>query len=168
MPRYSLALLLLLLACGTDRSGDGASRDSTGAAASATAAGQTQRGEFVDGDERSNWMRTTLRDGGISIEDDARFGEDGQANRVFTFDASGKLLRATDQRTQTAQGAGNQSPMPVRTELIVDFTGTAPVATKMVDDIRRPVEPYEIDNIRRRADALLAQSRRTLPRTSPR
>jgi hypothetical protein len=165
MSRCSVALLLLLLACGgTERSASGASPDSAGAAVAAAAGGRTQRGEFVDGDERSIWMLTALRDGGMSIEDDARFGQDGQANRVFTFDASGKLLRATDQRTQTAQGAGNQSPVIVRTELIVDFTGTAPVATKMVDDVRRPVEPYEIDNIRRRADALLAQSRRTSSR----
>ena len=126
--------------------------------------GATQRGEFVDGDERSSWMLTTMRDGSISIEDDARFGDDGQANRVFTFDASGTLLRATEQRTQTAQTAGNQSPATVRTELIIDFTGTTPVATKMVDDVRRNVEPYEIENIKRRGDALLQQARRSSPR----
>ena len=126
--------------------------------------GGTQRGDFVDGDERSSWMLTTTRDGGISIEEDARFGDDGQANRVFTFDAAGMLLRATEQRTGTAQSAGNTSPALVRTELIIDFTVTPPSATKMVDDVRRTVEPYEIENIRRRGDVLLQQARRSSPR----
>jgi hypothetical protein len=166
MSRCSVALLFLLLACdGAERAGDPPPPDSTGAAVAATAPSTgTQRGEFVDGDERSSWMLTVMRDSTISIEDEGRFGEDGQANRVFTFNAAGTLLRATEQRTQTAQAAGDRTPATVRTELIIDFSGAAPVATKMVDDVRRPVESYEVDNVRRRGEALLGQARRSSPR----
>ena len=164
MPPLPLLLLLATLACG------GGGDSSAGSSASAAAAGSTastpttQRGEFVDGDERSTWMRTVKPDGTTSIEDDARFGEDGQANRVFTFDTTGALVRATEQRSQTAQGTGNTSPSTIRTELIIDFSGAAPVATKMVDDVRRTVEPFEIENMRRRAEALQQQARRAAPR----
>lgn len=165
--------MLAAVACSTaDRSSSGesagvATADSANVAAGAPGtprgAGGAQRGEFVDGDERSQWMLTVMANGTTSIEDDARFGDDGQANRVFTFDASGTLVRATEQRTQTAQ-SGSQSPATVRTELIVNFSGSTPSASKMVDDVRRDVMPYEIDNLRRRANALLQQARRTSPR----
>ena len=113
----------------------------------------------MDGDERSNWTLTTAADGSISIEDDVRFGDDGQANRVFTFDKQGTLVRATEQRSQTVQ-SGDRSPAPMRTELIVDFTKSVPVARKMVDGAPHDVQSFEIDNIRRRANALREQAHR--------
>ena len=168
LPRRPLLLLLLLATMACGGAGDSSAGATSGAVAASQGAGggtaQTQRGEFVDGDERSTWMRTVRPDGTTSIEDDARFGEDGQANRVFTFDTTGALLRATEQRSQTAQGTGNSSPAMIRTELIIDFSGATPVATKMVDDVRRPVEPFEIERLRLRADALQQQARRAAPR----
>jgi len=132
-------------------------RDERGAAATFT--GEAKRGTYVDGDERSNWTLTTAADGSTSIEDDARFGDDGHANRVFTFDKQGTLMRATEQRTQTVQ-SGDRSPATMRTELIVDFTKSVPFARKMVDGTPRDVQSFEIDNIRRRANALREQAHR--------
>ena len=102
---------------------------------------------------------TTGADGSISVEDEARFGDDGQAHRVFTFDKSWTLQRVTEQRTQTAF-SGDRSPAPMRSELIVDFSGSVPSARKMVDGVPRDVQSFEIDNLRRRAEALRVQAQR--------
>ena len=150
---------LCCLSCSTaDRDPAEATRrnDDTSAAAAPRAA---KRGSLVDGDERSEWMLTTGVDGGTSIEEDARFGDDGQAHRVFTFDKGGTLLRATEQRTGTVH-SGNASPAQMRSELIVDFSGPVPSARKMVDGVPRDVQSFEIDNIRRRADLLRVQAQR--------
>lgn len=158
--RAATCALLLSFTTGAACSDSGtreAVRDSTRASVTAGASA-VQRAEFTDGDERATWMLTETKDGGTSIEDNAHFGENGEANRVFTFDANGTLLRATEQRTQIAL-SGNQSPVTMRTEMIIDFTGSTPIATKMVDDIRKDVQPYEIDNLRRRADLLRKQAR---------
>lgn len=150
----SLLVLVASLACtSTDRA---AVSDSAHPGASGTQR-SARRGTFVDGDERSNWTLTTAADGSSSIEDDVRFGEDGQANRVFSFDKRGILVRATEQRSQTVQ-SGDRSPASMRVELIVDFAKAAPVARKMVDGVPRDVQSFEIDNIRRRADAVRAQA----------
>lgn len=156
------AVFALSVACSAaDKSDAAGSRGALGAAngRGAPSAAPATRGTFVDGDERSTWTLTTAADGSTSIEDQARFGDDGQANRVFTFDERGTLVRATEQRTQTVQ-AGDRSPMPMRTELFVDFSKGAPAARKMVDGAPREVQSFEIDNIRRRADALRAQAHR--------
>lgn len=87
------------------------------------------------------------------------FGDDGQANRLFRFDAAATLRSATEQRTITAQ-SGSSSPTTLRSELFVDFSVTPPKATKTVDDVPRTAAPYEIDNLRRRAALLLQQAHR--------
>jgi hypothetical protein len=165
LPAFALLALAFLampamLACGNaDRD---AARDSALGNASPDAAApsrESRQGTFVDGDERSTWTLTRSADGSTSIEDEARFGDDGQANRVFTFDKAGTLVRATEQRTGTSF-AGDRSPVPMRSELIVDFTTAVPSARKMVDDAPRDVQSFEIDNLRRRAALLRAQAYR--------
>jgi hypothetical protein len=153
----ALLLLALLGYIGVQRRATTTTANANAGAESSTVASGATRGTFVDGDERSTWTLTAAADGSISIEDDARFGDDGQANRVFTFDKQGRLVRATEQRSQTVQ-SGDRSPAPMRTELIVDFTKSVPVARKMVDGTPHDVQSFEIDNIRRRANALRAQA----------
>ena len=154
----SLAVALSAACSGAERTpgSDSASRGGLAPGAAAISA-TSRRGTFVDGDERTEWTLTTAADGSTSIEDDARFGDDGRASRVFTFDKRGALVRATEQRSQTVQ-AGDRSPQSMRTELIVDFATSVPTARKMVDGMPRDVQSFEIDNIRRRADALRQQA----------
>jgi hypothetical protein len=155
----ALLLLAVLAYVGAQHRASVAAENWNAAGESTTANARASRGTYVDGDERSNWTLTTAADGSISIEDDARFGDDGQANRVFSFDKQGALLRATEQRTQTVQSS-DRSPATMRTELIVDFTKSVPLARKMVDGTPRDVQSFEIDNIRRRANALREQAHR--------
>ncbi|MES2521362.1 MAG: hypothetical protein V4617_01600 [Gemmatimonadota bacterium] len=170
MSRASLsaASLLLLVACdATERRDTNAGNstrsavlagDSARSSASPSRA-SSQRGEITDGDERGTWLLTSSPDGGFTIEDDVQFGDDGRANRLFRFDAKGALRFATEQRTITAQ-SGASSPTTVHSELQVDFSASAPVATKRVDDLPREAAAYEIDNLRRRAELLRTQAHR--------
>ena len=158
MPRRSLlTILAFCLAC--ERDGRPASNDSAGSrTAPAGAESTATRGVYVDGDERAEWVAARTGSGS-RIDETARFGDDGTAKRTFIFDASGALVRMTEERAQTVF-PGNQSPTTMHTTLSIDFTGGAPTAVKSVDGKPGTVQEFEINNVRRRATAL----RRLSPR----
>lgn len=114
---------------------------------------------FTDGDERSVLEFTTKPDGTLEVTQEATFGDDGKANRRYTFDNGGRFLGMTEQRSQTA-AAGNQSPALMRSTLSVFIESGVPTASKTVDGKPGVVQPFEIDNVQRRADVI----RRLAPR----
>ena len=76
-------------------------------------------------------------------------------------------LRIVDERTLTA-ASGNSSPTTVRARLDVYLTGDRVDSSgKMVDNVAKTVQPYEIDNLRRHEREILARVSTTYaaPRT---
>lgn len=140
-------LSLALVACTVEE------RRTAGDSATAVAADRAS-GTRLAGDERSTWM--ARRDGArILVDETARFGDDGTAIRRFEYDSSGTLRAATEERAQTMQ-FGDRSPARQTVRLTLRVVATGDSATKQVDGASSPVRPYEIDNLRRHADALIA------------
>lgn len=152
----ALAVLLSSLAC------DGGTHDSrtTSDSASATArtvdslvARSANRVMYMDGDERSVLEFTRRPDGALEVTQEATFGDDGKATRRYTFDKEGRLLGMTEERSQTA-AAGNQSPALMRSTLSVFIESGVPTTSKTVDGKPGVVQPFEVDNVTRRAEAI--------------
>ncbi len=114
---------------------------------------------YMDGDERSELAFTRKPDGALEVSQDATFGDDGKATRRYTYDKDGRFLGMTESRSQTA-AAGNQSPALMRSTLSVFIESGVPTTSKTVDGKPGVVQPFEIDNVRRRAEAI----RRLAPR----
>ena len=77
------------------------------------------------------------------------------------------VTRIVDERTLTA-ASGNSSPTTVRARLEVYLTGDRVDSSgKMVDNVAKTVQPYEIDNLRRHEREILARVSTTYaaPRT---
>jgi hypothetical protein len=143
-----------LLACAT--------AERPGAADSATAATTTvapDTGDWSDGDERIAWS-SDIVDGAITeITEQVTFGTDGRAERVLRFTPQGALTQFTETRTQTAQVA-NRTPAPMTVALRLAFAGDSVVSvSKTVDGADAPLQPYEIDTIKRHAAAIYAHLR---------
>jgi len=156
------AVLLLCTACDT-RAGDVlAMSDSAKTlthAMDSLAARSANRVLYMDGDERSELEFTRKPNGALEVSQEATFGDDGKATRRYSFDKDGRFLGMTESRSQTA-AAGNQSPSLMRSTLSVLVEAGVPTATKSVDGKPGVVQPFEIDNVQRRAEAI----RRLAPR----
>lgn len=107
----------------------------------------------VDGDEKSELVFTRRVDGALDVQERATFGDDGTVTRRYAFDASGALASMIENREQTVF-SGDRSPAKLRTEFIVRITASDTAADKRVDGAPATVQPFEIDNVRRRATAV--------------
>lgn len=148
-----LSLVALSTAC--------ADGDSRGAAAVVI---DSASGRREEADERAEWRATRAGDT-VRIEERATFGEDGVAERAFVF-VDDRLATADETRTQTVL-SGDRSPEPLRSRITVDFgSGDGLVRTTRTGagDSSRSAHDYEIGNLRRIADALLAQAKRAMNR----
>lgn len=152
----AVAMLLSSVAC------DGGARDSRSVTDSASATARTvdslvarsaNRVMYLDGDERSVLEFSRKPDGALEVAQDATFGDDGKANRRYTFDKDGRLLGVTEERSQTA-AAGNQSPARMHSTLSVFIESGVPTTAKTVDGKPGVVQPFEVDNVTRRAEAI--------------
>lgn len=159
-----MAAFLLLLPClACDQQRDARAMSDSAQTLTRTmdslAARSANRMMYLDGDERSELEFTRKPDGALEVSQEATFGDDGKATRRYSFDKDGRFLGMTESRSQTA-AAGNQSPSLMRSTLSVLIEAGVPTATKSVDGKPGVVQPFEIDNVRRRAEAI----RRLAPR----
>jgi hypothetical protein len=159
MPARLLPALWFVLACG----GGAADTDADPAAAPAHA--QVDSGGYTDGDERVSWRRSAGTSAQVVFEETARFGEDGVAERRYVLNDSLRLLRYTERRTQTVQSP-SQSPtvQRVNTEVEFDDDQVLQRQTRMVDAEVTELPPFEIEQIQRRARALVERWRPAPPR----
>ncbi|MCE2901489.1 MAG: hypothetical protein ACK6DP_03530 [Gemmatimonas sp.] len=149
---------LSLLACSTAERH--ASADSGTTAATAVMA---DTGDWVDGDERIAWS-SDIVDGAITeITEQVTFGTDGRAERVLRFTPEGVLTQYTETRTQTAQSP-DRTPAPLTVQVRLAFAGDSLTSSsKTVDGADTPLQPYEIDTIKRHAAAIYTHLRQPTP-----
>ncbi|MEN9818239.1 MAG: hypothetical protein RLZ32_2119, partial [Gemmatimonadota bacterium] len=101
----------------------------------------------------------------VVFEEIARFGDDGVAERRYVLNDSLRLLRYSERRTQTVQSP-SQSPavQRVNTEAEFDDDQVLQRQTRMVDGEVTELPPFEIEQIQRRARALVERWRPATPR----
>lgn len=144
-----MLLLATSLACDTPRE---PVADSARAGAQRVA-GTSAPVAYIDGDEKSELVFTRRADGALDVQERATFGDDGTVTRRYAFDASGALASMVEERDQTVF-SGDKSPTKLRTEFTVRITAGDTSADKRVDSAPASVQPFEIDNVRRRALAV--------------
>jgi hypothetical protein len=140
--------------------GGGAANATADSAAVVAARLEVDSGAFTDGDERVNWRRSPGTTAQLVFEETARFGEDGVAERRYILSDSLRLLRYTERRTQTAQ-TPSRSPttQQVNTEVEFDSDQVLQRQARMVDGEVTELPPFEIEQIQRRARALVERWR---------
>ena len=160
MPSRLFPALCLVLACG-----GGAADTAADTAAAAPARVQVDSGAYIDGDERVSWRRASGTNAQVVFEETARFGDDGVAERRYVLNDSLRLLRYSERRTQTVQSP-SQSPavQRVNTEVEFDDDQVLQRQTRMVDAEVTELPPFEIEQIQRRARALVERWRPKPPR----
>ena len=159
MPSRLLPALCLIVGCG------GAADSATDSAAVSAARVEVDSGAFADGDERVSWRRSSGTTAQLVFEETARFGDDGVAERRYVLNDSLRLLRYTERRTQTVQSP-SRSPATqlVTTEVEFDSDQMLQRQTRMVDGEVSELSPFEIEQIQRRARALVERWRPKPPR----
>lgn len=155
-----LPALCLVLACGGGRADTAADT-----AAAVPDRVQVDSGAYTDGDERVSWRRSSGTTAQIVFDEIARFGDDGVAERRYVLNDSLRLLRYTERRTQTVQSP-SQSPAVQRVETEADFDEDQVLQrqTRMIDGEVTTLSPFEIEQIQRRARALVERWRPAAPR----
>lgn len=155
MPCRLLPALCLVMACG-----GGAANATADSAAVVAARLEVDSGAFTDGDERVSWRRSPGTTAQLVFEETARFGDDGVAERRYILNDSLRLLRYTERRTQTAQ-TPSRSPttQQVNTEVEFDSDQVLQRQTRMVDGEVTELPPFEIEQVQRRARALVERWR---------
>lgn len=155
MPGRLLPALCLAMACG-----GGAANATADSAAVVAARLEVDSGAFTDGDERVSWRRSPGTTAQLVFEETARFGEDGVAERRYILNDSLRLLRYTERRTQTVQSP-SRSPttQQVNTEVEFDSDQLLQRQTRMVDGEVTELSPFEIEQVQRRARALVERWR---------
>jgi hypothetical protein len=140
--------------------GGGAANATADSAAVVAARLEVDSGAFTDGDERVSWRRSPGTTAQLVFEETARFGEDGVAERRYILNDSLRLLRYTERRTQTVQ-TPSRSPttQQVDTEVEFDSDQVLQRQTRMVDGEVTELPPFEIEQIQRRARALVERWR---------
>jgi hypothetical protein len=140
--------------------GGGAANATADSAAVVAARLEVDSGAFTDGDERVSWRRSPGTTAQLVFEETARFGEDGVAERRYILSDSLRLLRYTERRTQTAQ-TPSRSPttQQVNTEVEFDSDQVLQRQARMVDGEVTELPPFEIEQIQRRARALVERWR---------
>jgi hypothetical protein len=140
--------------------GGGAANATADSAAVVAARLEVDSGAFTDGDERVSWRRSPGTTAQLVFEETARFGEDGVAERRYILSDSLRLLRYTERRTQTAQ-TPSRSPttQQVNTEVEFDSDQVLQRQTRMVDGEVTELPPFEIEQVQRRARALVERWR---------
>jgi hypothetical protein len=155
MPCRLLPALCLVVACG-----GGAADTAADSAAVGSARLEVDSGAFTDADERVSWRRSTGTTAQFVFEETARFGDDGVAERRYVLNDSLRLLRYTERRTQTVQSP-SRSPTTqlVNTEVEFDSDQVLQRQTRMVDGEVTELPPFEIEQVQRRARALVERWR---------
>lgn len=160
MTRRFLPALCLVLACG-----GGAADAAVDTAAPAAARVEVDSGTYTDGDERVTWRRATGTSAQVVFEETARFGEDGVADRRYVLTDSLRLVLYTEARTQTVQSP-SRAPATQRVNTQVEFDSDQVLQrqTRMADGEVVELSPFEIEQIQRRARALVERWRPAPPR----
>jgi hypothetical protein len=140
--------------------GGGAANATADSAAVVAARLEVDSGAFTDGDERVSWRRSPGTTAQLVFEVTARCGVDGVAERRYILSDSLRLLRYTERRTQTAQ-TPSRSPttQQVNTEVEFDSDQVLQRQARMVDGEVTELPPFEIEQIQRRARALVERWR---------
>jgi hypothetical protein len=140
--------------------GGGAANATADSAAVVAARLEVDSGAFTDGDERVSWRRSPGTTAQLVFEETARFGDDGVAERRYILNDSLRLLRYTERRTQTVQ-TPSRSPttQQVDTEVEFDSDQVLQRQTRMVDGEVTELPPFEIEQVQRRARALVERWR---------
>ena len=104
----------------------------------------------------------------VVIEEQMVFPDGLRSSRTYFYGDRSAPTRIVDERTLTA-ASGNSSPTTVRARLDVYLTGDRVDSSgKMVDNVAKTVQPYEIDNLRRHEREIFARVSTTnsAPRTN--
>ena len=104
----------------------------------------------------------------LGLSEQMVFPDGMRSSRAYFYGQSAAPTRIVDERTLTA-ASGNSSPTTVRARLDVYLTGDRVDSSgKMVDNVAKTVQPYEIDNLRRHEREIFARVSTTnsAPRTN--
>jgi hypothetical protein len=158
-----------LTACGG--SADSNAADSAGSLSSAIADSATgpgnREGVWQGADERSTWR--AMLDGAriTQIDEVSLFTDSTRAMRQFRFDSADVLSSMREEKEQVLYGA-KATPDTVRTIMELEWQGDSIVrSSKKVNGEDRMPQPYEVDNARAHATALVGVARTGSSTTPP-
>ena len=174
MLSYSRSWLLVgatvcLTACGgsaDSKASDSAAALSSAIASSATGPG-TREGTWQGADERSTWR--AMLDGAriTQIDEVSLFTDSTRAMRQFRFDSADVLATMREEKEQVLYGA-KATPDTVRTIMELEWQGDSIVrSSKKVNGEARMPQPFEVDNVRAHATALVSAARSGSSTTPP-
>jgi len=129
-------------------------------------------GEWRSALEASSWTAFAIGGRIVRLQETSRDTSTAPFVRQFHFDGYERLAHYVEDRSQLA-AESNASPRMMRVHTEVEWPEKAPantpasassIATRQVDGVARPVQPWDIDNILRHADQLLSLARPGVPR----
>jgi hypothetical protein len=133
---------------------------------SAIAKLEVRRGEAKDADASSTW-NAYLSDGSVRVIDERTVMGDSSTRRTMHYYTSdGHLAANIETRDQLAM-SGKSSPVRQFVFISMEFVGDSVTkSSKSVNGEPKPIEPFEVANAKKHADALLAAAL-TAPVASP-
>ena len=162
--QLALGLLAASFTVSCSRDGDAPAADSAGDAAhapitSALTGPGTREGTWQGAEAHSTWRAMLDGPRVTQIDEVALYTDSTRAMRQFRFDTSGALASAREERSQKVYGNA-ATPDTVNTLIELEWQRDSLVRSgKRVNGTDRPLQPYEVDNIRAHADELLKIAR---------
>ncbi len=161
-----LGALLVSLGCRDQRvavvGGDGGDQPGAPIAASRTGPG-TRDGRWAGPDARSTWHAILRGPQVVQLDEVALSTDSSRAMRQIQFDATERLSAVREERVLVVRGQ-TAIPDTIRTVITVGWDGDQITRQeKQVNGATRPLQPYELDNLRRHVGELLVQVRAGTP-----
>lgn len=150
-------LILPLLACVIAACSDkpaAAPADSTTTAAKSAAPSSADtvkvQGLWTDSiTAESNYIAEYVNGKLVVIEEQMRFPDEMRSSRAYFYDSTAALTRIFEHRALTA-ASGNSTPKVLHSLVNVYLSGdTVDSTSKKVDLVPKPLQPYDIENLRK-------------------
>lgn len=166
-------LLVASVACALTACGDGKpapAADST-AASSPASATDTVKVQGIWSDSvtaESGYLAEYVNGKLVVIEEQMMLADRTRSERTYFYSADFKPTRLFEHRALTA-ASGNSTPKTLHSLMNIYLTGdNVDSATKQVDFVKKTVQPYEIENMRKHEREIFARvpMTSTAPRTA--
>ncbi len=153
-----LGALLASFGCRDQRvavvGGDGGDQPGAPIAASRSGPG-TRDGHWQGTDARSTWHAILSGPHVVQLDEVALATDSSRAMRQIQLDTTGRLTAVREERLLVVRGQA-VVPDTVRTVIALAWQGDSLAQRdKQVNGAARPLQPYELDNLRRHVDELL-------------
>jgi hypothetical protein len=116
-------------------------------------------GTASDVTETSHFDAYAIDGGIVRIEEQAVPESEVKFSRVFTYDKRERLSHMTEDKWQMVSNT-NASPSQQHVTAVLNMDSTAVIkSAKRVDGVEKPMQSWDVDNVRRHADLLVTLAR---------